>query len=227
MTHHPFHEHRAHKVEHKRVSRITKGYAAGGTVEHSDEAEDRALVKKMVKHAALKEEGGPVRRRADKPTRAKGGRMKGKGGKTVVNVITGGGHPGLGPMPPMPMAGAMPGPRPMPVAMPTPPAAPGAAPPMMPGGMSGVPPRAPMIPMRARGGKVKGTKVYEEGVRLGTQVQHTPGKNDLKDMGRKKPVTYAKGGPIEAPKGMGPHFTSGAGGGRGRREKIEKYDGGI
>jgi len=129
--------------------------ASGGKVAHSDEPEDRALVKKMVKGEALtgKSEGGRAHR-------ASGGRAK---GKTTVNIIIGGPKAGA-PTPPMAMgsppippgdgappppppappgAGMRPpvgGPMPMPMPVPVPVARPG----MPPGGM----------PMRARGGKV-------------------------------------------------------------------------
>ena len=127
---HPMQEHKAHKVERDRVMHIAgqhsspKHYARGGSV-HSDEAEDRALIKKEVKGSALKHEGKTAKGRGDKAVRrAKGGHVKHKGsGKTSVNVIVapsgGGAHP------PMPGAGGLPPGGPPPVAMPP-------KPPMMP-----------------------------------------------------------------------------------------------
>ena len=124
--------------------------ARGGRA-HSDEAEDRALIKKMVKSEDLKE-------------RARGGRTK-KGGHTSIHinvapphgaggdlgsVVPGGAPPGMAGAPPPPPPGASAGPPgggPMP-------------PPMMGGGMSGPPPGGggpPMLPppgMRAKGGRV-------------------------------------------------------------------------
>lgn len=57
--------------------------------------------------------------------------------------------------------------------------------------------------MRARGGSVnKGTKVFAEGKREGTQVSHDPGKNDTDDMKRPgmkmhpKVVTFKTGGAV-------------------------------
>lgn len=58
-----------------------------------------------------------------------------------------------------------------------------------------------------------------------TKVQHTPGKNDLKEMNRPKVVTYKTGGAVEAPKGkkgMGPKLTGGARGGEARLEKEHR-----
>lgn len=193
---HPFASHRQHSVERSRVARMAKGYATGGAV-HPDEKEDKALVRQMVKRKALKAEGEPSKHRADRPGRKKGGRVN--KGKVTVNVITGGPPPAAGvamapPMPP-PVAAVPPGPPPGPP--------PGA---MMPPG--GPPPDMPMPP-RAHGGRAykkggavgvnKGTKVFEEGRRSGTQVSHDPGKNDLKDMNRPKPITYKTGGKVEAP----------------------------
>lgn len=230
---HPFAEHRQNKVERSRIANITKGYARGGAVSHPDEAGDKALVKKMVKRKSLKMEGGGVKARADRPSRARGGRVKGKG--TVVNVVVGGQHPGAG----GPMAGVggppviiPPGPvGPPPPGMMPPPGA-GGPPPMLPPGM---PPRSAGGSTYAKGGRVgvnKGTKVYEESLRLGTHVSHDPGKNDGKDIGRGKPITYRKGGavkratggPIYAPEkgGMGPKFEGGAGGGEARIEKAAR-----
>ena len=56
---------------------------------HSDEAEDRALIKKMVKPTDLK-----------RPERARGGKVSGKGTKINIIVAPGGGGPAPAPMPP-------------------------------------------------------------------------------------------------------------------------------
>lgn len=179
--------------------------------------------------------------------RAKGGRTKHKGGTTNVNVIVPSGHQ-MGGAPMMPQ-GPAPAPRPPmagPPAMPpggapgaAPPAAMGARPPMAPGMM---PPRRAGGRTYAKGGAVKDGPAWEEGKKTGTQVQHAPGKNDGADVGRGKPITYAKGGsvsgkrlvsfyasggPIEAPedgKGMGPKMEGSARGGIGRLEKIHDYE---
>jgi hypothetical protein len=57
-----------------------------------------------------------------------------------------------------------------------------------------------------------------------TPVQHSPGKNDTKDIGRGKPITYATGGRISSsPTGeMGPKFEGGAGGGEARLQKARR-----
>lgn len=219
---HPYASHRQHSVERSRVSRMAKGYATGGAV-HPDEKEDKALVRKMVKRKALKVEGDQPRHRADRAARKKGGRVN--KGKVTVNVITGGQPPaaGVAMAPPMapPVAALPPGPPP------------GGPPPgaMMPPG--GPPPDMPMPP-RAHGGRTykkggrvgvnAGTKVFEEGRRSGTQVSHDPGKNDLKDMNRPKPITYKTGGKVEAPMGVAAatKLPGGAGGGEGRLAKAHR-----
>lgn len=130
---HPFNQHRDHKVQHERVSTITKacgGMASGG---HTDVAEDKALVRKMVKQKALRADGGAVKARADRPARARGGRLNRrgkKGAKHTVNVIVAPQHQAPGMMPPMPHPAAPPG-----VA---------SLPPGGPPGLPGVPPRPPM-----------------------------------------------------------------------------------
>src|SRR5690242_3181513 len=83
---HPHSEHRQHIVEKRRVGHLTKGYASGGGV-HSDEAEDKSLIRKMVSRKALKAEGSKPKHRADRPGRAHGGRVKKGKGSTHVNVI--------------------------------------------------------------------------------------------------------------------------------------------
>jgi hypothetical protein len=116
-----------------------KPRAAGGRATHSDVAEDKKLVNKMVKPEC-------------RTGRADGGAVNGKKGTTVNIVISGN-----------PSAGATPGPvtppRPPAPVMPSPPPA---APPMPPGGMPGpgMPPGglmgAPPSPlMRKSGGRVK------------------------------------------------------------------------
>ncbi len=260
---HPHAAHRQHKVEHSRVAHITKGYAAGGAV-HSDEAEDRTMVKGMVKKSALKAEGGKPKHRADKPHRARGGKVKRadggtagkreynaqadeqaspssdyamrqmmgrarggrtkKGGKTVVNVINAGGHqnptPMAGPMAaaPPPMAGPPMPPRPMPGPPPGP----------MPGGPPGMPPGMP--PRKAggrayaKGGRVADGPAYQEGRRNGTQVTHSPGKNDQAGLNRGKPITYARGGKVESPNGVAAatKLPGGSGGGEARLAKEKR-----
>jgi hypothetical protein len=138
---HPHHEHRDHEVSKRRVHSLyghMPHRASGGSVEHSDAREDKALVKSMVKGAALKADGGKVKARADRACRAKGGRVKKSKGHTSVNVIVApqGGHPPVPPMVPPAMAPHPPGP-------PNP--AMGAAPP---------PGTPPMMPHKA-GGRVK------------------------------------------------------------------------
>lgn len=234
---HPHASHRQHHVEKRRAHEMTRGYASGGSVKHSDAAEDKKLVKSMVKKVALRADGGAVKARADRPARKKGGRVKKS--STTVNVITGGASPvaGLGaapsPMPPPPMAAAPP---------PMPPRPPMIAPPGAPGpGAPGLPP-GPMLPPHASGGRAykkggrvgvnAGSPVYEEGVKAGTQVTHDKGKNDLKDMDRKRVITYASGGKVQkrAAGGpiysdtakKGPEFSGGAGGAEARIEKAKR-----
>lgn len=183
---HPFAAHRQGKVEKSRVGHITRGYASGGAV-HSDEKQDHKLIRKMV--GEMVPDGDKSKHRADRPHRAKGGRVKGNS-RTIVNVITGG-NPATGTPPPLPSAppmgiapaGAMPPPRP-PMAPP-----PGAGP--------GMP---PPMPMRAKGGRVNsGTAVYEEGKRNGTKVQHNPGKTDTpKALNRPRVVTFNTGGGVKS-----------------------------
>lgn len=88
----------------------------------------------------------------------------------------------------------------------------------------------PMLPPRAKGGRanratggaVKSGPAYEEGRRNGTQVSHDPGKNDQVGLNRGKPITYAKGGAVEAPKGNAGMAPKLPGGGRGGLARLAK-----
>lgn len=224
---HPYAEHRQHKVEHSRVGPITKGYAAGGAV-HADASADAALIKKSVKKSALKVDGKHASHRADRPHRARGGRAH-KGGKTVVNVIAGGQHPGMmAPPPGGPPAGAPPMPPPMapPMAAPAMPPRPPMMPPM--GGAPGMPPGMPPRHAGGRtykaGGRVADGPAWKEGTRNGTQVQHTDGKGDGKNIGRGKVVTFRTGGAVESSKGVAKatKLPGGSGGGEARLAKEKR-----
>lgn len=222
---HPLNEHRAHRHEKARINHILKGYASGGGV-HSDEAEDAKLIRKEVKASALKHgehhsHGGKAHHRADKPHRASGGRVKHKNKGTVVNINVG----GQGEHPPMPM----PPPPPAAAAPPPPPPAPPPRPPMMPpGGPPGMPPGMPPRAMGGRayasGGGIKSGPTWEEGIKAGTHPHNIPGKNDGKDIGRGKQITYKTGGAIEAPRTgvLTPHLPAGSGGGTARMIKEKR-----
>lgn len=221
---HPFQEHRQSKVEHGRVAQLTRGYAAGGAV-HDDDAEDKVAIRNVVKKTALKADGVAPKARADRPGRARGGRSPKKSGKTNVNVIVAGhGGPPAAPMapPPGPMPmGAMP---PRPPMMPPPGAGPGPPPGLPPGAPPGMPPRRSGGRAYAKGGAVKFGAAFEEGRKAGTQVTHSPGKNDQAGLGRGKQITYKTGGPVIGPQvgGRGPKLPGGAGGGEARLVKQSR-----
>ena len=89
----------------------------------------------------------------------------------------------------------------------------------------GMPPRRSGGRAYASGGAVKDGPAWKEGLRSGTQVQHSPGKMDGKDIGRGKPITYKTGGKVEAPQGVSaPHLPGGSGGGEARlaKERMAK-----
>jgi len=213
MTH-PFSNIRQHKVEKARVAHIAKGYASGGAVSSDAIPVDRKSGGRTGAPPKMMMSGGIAKMRGDRPCRAKGGRAP-KSGKTNVNVIIapqGAGNP--------PAAG-LPG---LPPGMPTPsrPVPPPAGPP--PGAMPppGMPPRSMGGRAYASGGGVNsGTKVFNQSRANATKMVGGPGKNDLKDMGRGKPITYAKGGPVfaSATGQHGPKLKGGAMGGEGRLQK--------
>ena len=192
--------------------------AKGGKV-HSDEAMDKALIKKMVKPEARKEKmcGGRTKR-------ASGGRAKGKSNINIViapqpaaqGPMPMGGMPPRPPMPmPMPPApggmppGAMPlgaGGMPMPIPMPMAGGAPAPAP--QGAGVPGLPGMAPLP--RKSGGRVKSFKDMTAGAGSGE------GRLQKEEMQEYKRTARKAGGKV-------PNMTFGAGSGPGRIEKIHAY----
>lgn len=221
---HPMNKFRQSNVERSRASTMLSGYAKGGGV-HPDAEQDKKLIKKMLGKELGEIGGVKAKMRADRPHRASGGKV-GKKATTVVNVITGGQQQPPAPPPMMPPPPAM-APPPPPPPGPPPGAMAGPGPGMPPPGAGGSPPM-----MRARGGGVK-----SKGMDVGTKVQHDHSHNDLKDMNRKRVVTFNTGGGVksfmaggkvgrlEAPQGVAPatNLPGGSGGGKGRLAKASKY----
>lgn len=224
---HPHQNLRQHKVEHSRVGSLTRGYATGAAVPIAD-AGGTPTRKAIKQRDAQAVTGKPPRERLDRPGRARGGRAP-KKGATTVNVIVAPKEVEAA-MPPTAGMG-LPAPKPpMPPAPPMVAGPPPGAPPIPPPGMGA--PGAP--PIRRHGGrtyatggavKAKSGPAFEAGKRLGTPVQAAGNKDDTKDIGRGKPVTYKTGGAIEAPKGkkgMAPHMPGGGRGGLARLAKAHR-----
>ena len=204
-------ESRSHESQGSQGLRKRQAHAKGGKADHPDEAEDKALIRKMVKAKDLKmKDGGRAKRASgggafddymnEGSSEPKSSGKSGKG-KTTVNVIIGGQQPqqpapnpmamaallgamdkgGPGGPPPPPPAGAMP-PQGMPPQGAPMMAPPQAPPPMPPQAGPGGPPM-----MRKDGGKVQ--------------------------------VPYRK----PSRKGDYPALNFGSGGGFGRKQKIDAY----
>lgn len=180
------------------------GYKTGGHVKHSDEAEDKSLIKKEVKPSALKKkladggcaDGGNPKPRADRLKR--GGRAKHHGKKpshTQVNVIVG--HGGQK---------AVPVPKPVPVPVPV--GGPGGA-----GPMAGPPGGAPMPPPDQSGGMGGPGPM---GLKKGGRAKRSMGGNDREKMPGMPMGHFKRGGKTYPIK-------DGAGGGEGRLEKKKAY----
>lgn len=245
---HPYNNLRDHKVQHDRVSDISKacggGMSAGGA---ANAVAKQKMLYPAMKKSTLRAAGGAVKARADRPARARGGRLgkkKGKSGHTV-NVIVAPHAPAAPPMmgkPPIvpgvaagpppggppPGAPPMPPPRPM---MPPPPGPMGGPP-----GVPGMPPGVPPPGIRYAGGRTfkKGGAVGsndDDSQSAGIGKGRTPmkrlyptNKQDTPNIGRKSVVTKASGGPImsdsKAGVDMGPQFV---GGSQGGIAKLQKY----
>lgn len=210
---------RGNDVAKSRVGHITKGYALGGAVQSVESPVDRKSGGRTGKSLMLKMEGGVAKARADRPGRAHGGRApKAKGNNVNVIIAPQGGAPNSPAAPGV--GGPIPGGLPAMAKPPMPP--PLAGPPGMGGGMA--PPGMPHANggrAYAKGGAVKTGPAFAEGKKEGTKVQPLPEKNDIKDIGRKKPITFKTGGPVFAQSTgqHGPKFDGGGGGGTARLEK--------
>lgn len=138
-----------------------------------------------------------------------GGGVRPKSGKTTVNIVVGAGGQ-QPPAPAMPIGGPPPGAA---AAPPMPPRPPMAPPMMPPGGPPMMPPGGGM-PMRKAGGRIKDGPAWAEGIRSGTKVSHTPGRNDIDHLATKPPITAKTGGRIA------PKMTAGSESGPGRLQKT-------
>ena len=197
---HPYNEKREDKVAKQRVSSITHGAAQGGSPKcYAAGGAVSAPAGPNSEGPAMRASGGKVKARADRPSRAKGGRVKGigkgKGHKTNVNVIvapSGGPQAGLGPKPPMPMPLPPPGPPAVPPLAAKPP-----MPPMPPAGgapMGAVPP--PM--MRKRGGRADGGGIFTDKTKEEGSDQADRMLGGTKVGGSSSGTNRAKGGKVSA-----------------------------
>ena len=155
------------------------GLKKGGKAEHPDVAEDKALIRKMVKPEARtgKKKGGNVFSGENYPHKVPGvvpsSRMARKhGGKTgKTHIVINMGHPDMGGAPVAPPTGAMPPRPPMPAPAPQPAAPAPAAPPMgnapMGGAPAGLPPQLAALMGRKSGGRTMHVIEHAAGGGLG------------------------------------------------------------
>jgi hypothetical protein len=178
----------------------SKGNLSKKSRSHPDVAMDKALIHK---HEQAKHPGEELTalKKGGTPHRSTGGAVKKPA--TNINIVIAP-KEGVAPTPAPGSLAALP-PAPLPP-MPMPPPT---------GGPIDGPPIPGLPPMRKAGGRV--TKVKAASLKAGTQVQHAPGKDDLKDIRNYPPITKASGGKVY------PKMTAGAGTGEGRLEKIEEY----
>lgn len=209
---HPYQSSRENHVQRGRVAKLTAGYSKEPGISKAGASESHRIAKTKASGDMPKIDGGSSKPRLDKY--ARGGAVK--KGATNVNVIIApqGGQPANSPPPVLPAPGGMGPPPPVPPGIPPP----GGPPPMMQnrGGRTHY----------ASGGKVADGPAWKEGLRNGTQVQHSDGKSDLGDIYRPKQITYAAGGPVEASNSRGPKLPGGDNGeGRLAKAALQKRAG--
>lgn len=122
---HPYSKFNEKDAGKARAKHLTKGYARGGKA-HSDEAQDKKLISKMISAHDRKVEGKASGGRLDKF--ARGGRTRGTNIK--IAIVAPGAEAGARP-PMMSFNPVSPGGGPPPMPMPPPGAGPGGPPPMM------------------------------------------------------------------------------------------------
>lgn len=168
---HPYNDKRDHKVQHDRVSDITKACGGGMSVGGAaDAVSKQKMLYPAMKKGTLRAAGGAVKARADRPARARGGRLGKKKSGHTVNVIVAPHSPAAPPMmgkpPIVPGVAAGPPPGAPPPGPPMPPPRPMVPPPPGPmGGPPGVPGMPPGVPppgIRYAGGRTfkKGGAVF-------------------------------------------------------------------
>jgi hypothetical protein len=195
------------KIAPKRMDKAPRKAKGGAMAKsaHPDEAEDKALIRKMVKKEDLKMKKGGRAERKDGGRIGKdmGGMLSGKKTPTTINIqMPGSGQPQMSAGQPM---GAPP--------------APPAPPPMMPGGMGGMPPMGagapPMMPMGQPGVTPPAAPMPPTGL----PPMMPPGAGGF---GQPNPLMRKKGGRIRSTQDL----TAGAASGEGRLEKTElaEYD---
>src|SRR5215475_14533342 len=151
---HPYSDHHERKVGHQRAKKMMR--AAGGEA-HADEAQDKALIRRMMRHSSESKVPG----RKSSSRYARGGKVKGDVNITIVPPSGPGALPGpatAGALAPALSALAAGAARP-----PLPPPGPGgpmAPPPPM---GAGVPPMPPRPPGMKRGGAIAGEMPENEG----------------------------------------------------------------
>lgn len=187
--------------------RLLKAYGGGSTPPRQHFATGGAV--RSGGNPALDEglsaSGEPARPNLSRPGRKMKGKDK-KEAKTNINIVVMGKDKDAAPPAPGPMAAA--GPMPPPP-MPMPPKPPMGGPPVGPD-------IGPPMPMRKSGGRVE---KHDDAAMDKKMIADAVHKHEEHDHPKEPMTKLAKGGPAKPPAGI----DDGAGGGKGRLEKIKAY----